>query len=399
MKQPANMHPLDARMAKNVLVKGLVLFILANLAFAACYPMQSLGKISAYNRLLPGRERLPYGEIPASAYNLNLFNLEAMFASHQIAHPAKPAGEYRIILIGDSSIWGFLLPVEQTLSTYLNHTLADLRTPDQRQVRVYNLGYPVMSVAKDLLLLSYAMQYQPDLIVWGVTLESLPYDKQLFPPLLENNGPAVQALFESYQIGANLDAKRLPTPSFWQRTLWGARRPLADLARLQLYGVLWAATGIDQDIPATYEPRMEDLPPDESFHNLAPPVLHPEDLFLEALTAGVRLAGDIPLVIFNEPTFISQGENSHIRYNFFYPRWAYDDYRSLMRALSEQNHWLYLDLWDIIPGSEFTNSAVHLSAAGSQQLALRLAEAIRAVVLGKEHSFGLPGGMNKNSEH
>ncbi len=53
-----------------------------------------------------------------------------------------------------------------------------------KHVRFYNLGYPVMSLAKDLLLLSYAQSYQPDLIVWLVTLESFPYDKQLFPPLV-----------------------------------------------------------------------------------------------------------------------------------------------------------------------------------------------------------------------
>ena len=46
-------------------------------------------------------------------------------------------------------------------------------------------------------------------------------------------------------------------PTFWDRTLIGARRPLADLLRLQLYGVLWAATGIDQDIPAKLHPAAE----------------------------------------------------------------------------------------------------------------------------------------------
>src|SRR4030067_829182 len=59
--------------------------------------------------------------------------------------------------------------------------------PDGRQARFYNLGYPVMSVMKDLLILSYAIRYQPDLILWPLTLESMPYDKQLYPPLLQNN--------------------------------------------------------------------------------------------------------------------------------------------------------------------------------------------------------------------
>jgi hypothetical protein len=86
-----------------------------------------------------------------------------------------------VLLIGDSSTWGFLLPPGQTLAAHLN--AAGLRHPDGRKVRVYNLGYPVMSLAKDLLILSRAAnRYEPDLIVWPLTLESFPYDKQLFPP-------------------------------------------------------------------------------------------------------------------------------------------------------------------------------------------------------------------------
>jgi hypothetical protein len=38
------------------------------------------------------------------------------------------------------------------------------------------------------------MRYQPDLIVWPITLESFPYDKQLFPPLLLNNPGPVKKL-------------------------------------------------------------------------------------------------------------------------------------------------------------------------------------------------------------
>ena len=102
---------------RNVILKALVLFILANLIFAISYPMTALGRISAYNHLFPGRQRLPYGDNPGKAYNLSLFNLEAMFASHEIAANDKPAGEYRIILIGDSATWGFLQPVENTLSS------------------------------------------------------------------------------------------------------------------------------------------------------------------------------------------------------------------------------------------------------------------------------------------
>ena len=79
------------------------------------------------------------------------------------------------------------------------------------------------------------------------------------------------------------------------------------------------------------------------------------------------------MLLVNEPMLISSGANSDIRYNFFYPRWAYDDYREMMSSLSQQNGWTYVDLWNIVPANEFTNSAIHLTPAGENMLAENLA--------------------------
>ncbi len=364
----------DARHTRNVLIKALLLFLAANLVFGALRPQVALGRISAYNHLFPGRQRFPYGENPERAYNLNLFNLEAMFASHELAGAPKSPQEYRILLIGDSSAWGFLLPAEQTLAAYLNS--AQLMLPDGRQVRVYNLGYPVMSLTKDLLILSRAMQYEPDCILWLLTLESFPYDKQLYPPLLQNNPDAVRELIYLHDLNLNPYDSALKSPSVWDETIIGQRRSLADLFRLQLYGVMWAATGIDQDIPATYTPRQEDLSEDLSFHNLNPPHLAEGDLAVDVLEAGLSLAGETPVLVINEPMFISQGRNSDLHYNFFYPRWAYDDYRRILQNLSEAHGWHYLDTWDDVPSTEFTNSAVHMTSTGVDLLAQQLGRAI-----------------------
>jgi hypothetical protein len=361
------------------LTKGLLLFIAANLIFALLYPMPALGSVSVYNHLFPGRDRLPYGDNPSRAYNLSLFNLNAMFASHELNAGPKPADEYRVILIGDSSTWGFLLPPGQTLSANLN--AAGYRLPDGRQVRAYNLGYPVMSLAKDLLILSYAMRYQPDLIVWPLTLESFPYDKQLFPPLLQNNPEPVRQLIRAYDLHLNADDPNFVQDYFWDKTIVGQRRGLADLLRLQFYGMLWAATGVDQDIPATYTPRAEDLPADLSFHNLNPPHLESSDLAFDILQAGVKIAHNTPVLFINEPMFVSHGQNSDIRYNYFYPRWAYDDYRQLIAAESQSNGWRYLDLWDSVANTEFTNSAVHLTPKGSAIFAGKVGEAVLKVAI------------------
>ena len=362
------------RFAGRVILKALMLFLLLNFVFAIWYPLPTLAKFSAYNVLFPGRQRLPYGDNPSKAYNLSLYNLDAMFASHELAGRVKPDDEFRVLVIGDSASWGFLLEPDQTLAAYITDSGAML--PDGRRVRAYNLGYPVMSLTKDLLILERAMQYEPDMIVWPLTLESFPYDKQLFPPLLQNNPRAVRELIQTHDLSLDTKDANFEELSWWKRTIVGGRRQLADLLRLQLYGVLWAATGIDQDIPETYTLRQEDLEADRGFHNLQPPHLQASDLALEILSAGVRLAGDTPVLLVNEPMFISQGQNSDIRYNFYYPRWAYDDYRRIMSEESQRKNWQYLDLWNAVPGSEFTNSAVHMTPDGTRLYASQVLRAI-----------------------
>ncbi len=361
------------RFVRNVLAKTLVLLLAANLLFALINPMPSLGKITLYNWLFPGRERLPFGEDPGDAYNLSLFSLDAMFASLTVNQPKAP-GEFRVLVVGDSSVWGILLKPDQTLAGQIN--AAGYKTPDGHQVQAYNLGYPTLSLTKDLLVLDWARRYQPDMIIWLVTLEAFPSDQQLSSPILQNNPQAVRRLIQTYPLNLNPNDPALVDPSFWQLTLFGQSRNLADMLRLQVYGALWAATGIDQYYPETYTPRANDLPADPTFDGLQPPHLAKDALAFDVLEAGMSIYKDIPVLLVNEPMFLSNGANSNIRYNFYYPRWAYDDYRQLLSTEAAQNQWQYLDLWNVISPADFTNSAIHLDPPGEGQLAGMIGQAM-----------------------
>jgi hypothetical protein len=361
-----------------VILKGLLLFLVVDLLVAPLLPLNTLGRISAYNHIFPGRARLPYGENPDQAYNFSLYNLEAMFASHELSAGRKPANEYRVLLIGDSSVWGYLLKPEETLSADIN--AAQLKLDDGRSVRVYNLGYPTLSVTKDLLILQHAMPYQPDMVLWLLTLESLPVEKQLESPILQNNATNVKNLIKTYSLNLNPNDPRLVDPHYWSTTLIGERRPLADLIRLQLYGVMWAATGVDQYYPATHEPPQADLSDDQSFQGLQPPQLLPRDLSLDVLSAVSKIPGNVPILFVNEPIYLSRGQNSDIRYNFFYPRWAYDQYRQIFNELCLKNTWLCLDEWNLVSSSEFTNSAIHMTPNATRLLASKIENAILSQV-------------------
>jgi len=355
----------NGKFLRNVVIKGLILFLIVNLAFSGIQPAW-LGKVSLYNRIFPGRERFPFGEDPAQAYNLSLFNLDAMFASHVISAGAKPESEYRIVIIGDSSTWGTLLRPEETLAGLLDAAKMNLCG---KTVRVYNLGYPTISLTKDLMVLDYAMRYQPDLILWPLTLEAFPADKQLSSPIVANNADRVDSLIGKYHLSFDPQDPALVRPEFFDRTIIGQRRPLADLFRLQMYGVLWAATRIDQTYPADYTPAQLDYDTDVTFHGMEPPALDESKLAFELLNAGVQAAGNTPVIFINEPILMSNGKNSDLRYDFFYPRWAYDQYRQEMDTMAKANGWNYLDLWNLVPMDQFTNSAIHLTPAGEALMA------------------------------
>jgi hypothetical protein len=352
-----------------IIIKATLLFVLFNFVFIFTHNI-SFGKLSLYNSVFPGRERFPFGETRES-YNLSLFDLDAMFASHVLAGRTKTPDEYRVFLIGDSSVWGTLLTPKQTLVGQLNASpiLACGKT-----VRAYNLGYPTISLTKDLMILDQAKGYQPDMIVWLTTLEAFPKDKQFESPLVANNAERIQHLITTYHLLADPNDPALIKLSKQDQTFVSQRRAVADLIRLQIDGALWASTGIDQVYPKDYERAQTGLEASPDFHGLT---TLDSALAIDVLDAGMH-AVPVPTILVNEPMLISTGLNSDVRYNFFYPRWAYDAYRTQLTELATKQTWHFLDLWNLVPASEFTNSAIHLTPSGEALLTTKIAEAIQS---------------------
>jgi hypothetical protein len=361
--------PLENVSPLRVLLKAVLLLVIAASLFVLVSP-DLLGQLSLYNHVFPGRERLPFGEDQQNAYNLSLYNLTAMFASHAIQAAPFNGDVYRVFLLGDSSVWGTLLRPEQTLAGQLNAQHLHLCG---KPARFYNFGYPTLSLTKDLMILDRSLQYRPDRILWLVTLESFAKQNQLAAPLVANNPAIVRRLISRFGLSLDTNDPAFVRTTFLARTLFGQRRNLADLVRLQLYGVMWAATGVDQVYPSGLPRAQTDLSPDPGFHGQQPPALDPGSLSFDVLEAGFTAAGDVPISLINEPILVSQGANSDIRYNFFYPRWAYDQYRTLLAQDAQQHKWSYQDLWDLVPPEHFTNTAIHLDPSAEQSLAYEVA--------------------------
>ncbi len=360
-----------------IICKSLLILFVLLVLYSLTQPVQWLGKISFYNWIFPGRERLPFGENPRIAYNFSLNNLDAMFASHKLHRAEKQDEDFRVLFIGDSSLWGTLLKPEETLPGRLDRQEMMIHGKKMK-IQTYNLAYPTLALSKDLLILNRAIQYQPDLIVWSMTMESFPFDKQLSTALVENN----LSEFLSIAQKTDLHAAWLPasiTPDRYAMTLLGQRRDLADLIRLQLYGFMWAGTGIDQNYPSEYPKPMTDLDPDAMFHGIEGP--YPDEMMeWDILSAAHRLAGPIPILIMNEPILMSHGKNSEIRYNFYYPRQAYDVWRETLLKTCKSNQWPVLDVWDVLPPSDFSNSAIHYDATGAEKIQKLLSDAMESIL-------------------
>jgi hypothetical protein len=368
-------HGVDAlRLA----VKGLVFFALLNLAYAWLDP--SLDRISIYNRLVPGKPRFPAQYIPSvnmkGRPTTYVPPIEALFNSHVISGSSKPSQEYRVYVLGDSQTWGASVSPANSLVGQLNGM--ELGSVCGRRLRFFNLAAPYPSVLKDFLILKRAQRYEPDLVVWVLTLDSFRADSSYLRLAEESPRQALTA-FKTYGLGKYVDLLAEP-PSFIQRTPLHQASRIRRWAQLQLEGVVWAATG--QDLPwqpaefaaALYEAFPSDaaLPPIDRWHGFSPPLSRSE-LAFRVLTAVQTLLGPTPVLVVVEPMFINENDTASPRYNLMYPRWAFDAFVPMLEDAVKRRGWHFLDEHDLVPASEFVDATYHLNQKGEAQLADALA--------------------------
>lgn len=347
-----------------IIARAFLFFILLNIFFIPINRHVPYGKVSIYNNIFPGRERFPFGENPDISYNLSINNFDAMFASHVVSAKINDRDTFRLFVVGDSSVWGILLEPEVTLPNLLALHFGQLCP--EKKIQVFNLGYPTLSLLKDALIIEYAQRFNPDMIIWPVTLESFPLKTQLESPIIANNFRYVKKLIQKFEFPIEIPQQN---NNIFKDTIFLHRRNLADLIRLQLYGFLWAATGIDQYYPQTYSPAQRDLDDSIEYKGFKPGELIEDDLSFEIIENIIDKYQEIPFIIINEPILISKGENANYRYNYYYPRWAYDQYRELLRFRMGEKGIQYYDFWDFIPESEFTNSSIHITADAESKFA------------------------------
>ncbi|OQY91204.1 MAG: hypothetical protein B6D38_01000 [Anaerolineae bacterium UTCFX1] len=360
-----------------VLFKAAILFFGVNILFAWVNP--PVGKLTLYNSLFPGRVRFPYEQEPQfylKGFNAPIYeDFDAMFGAHRISQKKKD-DEFRILFLGDSSTWSVSVQAEDTLAEQLNRKR--LRARDGRTIQVYNLGYPMSFLMRDLLILDKAMEYEPDMIVWFVTLSTLE-SKRAETYFILPHADRYLRLLETYSLPSLSLIEPIHEDTFFDRTIVGRRGRLRDILFVQAMGALWAATGVDNhegraanmisvsnlDVEANVE-YGKMLPEDDLSEYLSL-------LRTDIISAARAMAGNAPVVLINQPIFIASGLNSDVRYNDLYPRWVYDEYRRFLSDWTDEHELPYLDFWNALPPADFADSMFHRNRNGEKEFADMLA--------------------------
>lgn len=343
-----------------VLVKGAILFLAAEFIFFAINP--DLSQLNIYITPTMKRQRFPYHTIAPEDTALDVGDLGAMFASHIVSEPKAP-NEYRVFVLGDSAIWGAELPVNQTLTAQLNQLRLSC---GNRNVQFYNLSYPNPSATKDLMILDEAMRYQPDSIIWPLTLYTV------MPQVRTNHWVIELNPDELYKLNRRFHflSMNYPPDTAWNE-FKSQQTALFRILRYQLFAAVTTAVGADQIM--IYDPSKVTQPAltrNLNFDDMTPPTIGPKPLSLDEIGFGYQISNGVPLLLINEPMLIEKSvPNSDVQYNADYPRWIYDQYRQQLSYAAAKNNWNYLDLWNIFPPGYFSNTPLHLTPEGEIQLA------------------------------
>lgn len=364
-----------------VLGKGLVIFFILNLIIALANPPMRLF-VLFNNGIFPGYQRLPVLWTPDRHLNNSQFfersfidKIDLMLAAHVISSKPKGANEYRVLIYGDSSVWGTALFPNETLAGQLNSM--NLTTCDGKKIVSYNLGYPSNAALKDLVIMDQTRKYQPDISIWLFSMLAFTQARQIVP-FVEANPIYSRNIINKYNL--KIDTSTLPqtTQSVWEKSIIGKRQEFHLLVNLYASRIITAAIGTDD--PRTESEReiiLTDTPTKSmDFYGIVPSDNLGVKLALDTLPAADKIT-DGKIIYVNEPIYTVVPTGDQVGYNSAFPVWAYDKYRSLLADMAEKNHWQFYDYWDLLKSADnFSTSIFHLRPAAEAVLAEKMSAII-----------------------
>lgn len=302
--------------------------------------------------------------------------LDLLLRQHEVCwrEPAQPE-EIRIFAIGNSAIYGFPWPSDLSSIGFVNVAFEQQEIP----AHVFNLGLMFTYQTKEAMVLSEALRYEPDFIVYGVTLDDLahlapyPYlpvatffdaNSRTVDRLASNPPPTFEEPFRLYRDAQSKDVR--PYAS------WIEFREMGTFARLAVEQTAKALRkkmfpDFREKIPkirrGSRRYRCRDVLPsfEEKYANWR------EWSMLEYL-AQLRTETGVEVLVVNWPV---AHEPRGACYNARYPTAAFDEYVDWMEKKAGELELDYLDLHDLLGRREFVDS-VHPTVRGQRKVAKHL---------------------------
>lgn len=311
---------------------------------------------------------------------ISVYWLEPLLRQHELCwwSPHRP-GELRVVLVGNSSVFGFPLPVEQTFAHLLNQDFATEDVP----AHVFNLAWVNTYQLKDAVIIHDALPYQPDVILYPITLAEMQHAAPIiFPSVIQffdSNASPLAALAAHPPPG-------LAEPLALYRPVLESRRPVQwSFARLQEGGTFLRTAvqghaqsvgrrlGAVQPTPpvwtagrqTTYDCSRTQADFDWQFRGW-------QSWNVLAYLEQIRSTRGVAAVVVNWPV---AHEPVGDCYNVRYPAAAFAEYNAWLRAETAARGLHYVDLHDLLPADFFLDS-LHVSAAGHRQIAEQLSRAL-----------------------
>jgi hypothetical protein len=347
--------------------------------FSACL---ALGGVAVPAAAARSRWCLPpvfeEGRRLGSLPNPGIFWLELLLRQHELCwRTSRRPGEIRVVLAGNSSVYGFPLPVKKTFGHLVNRDFAHRGVP----AHLFNLGFAATYQLKDALVIHEALRYDPDVILYPVTLAEfhhvapvlLRHVHQFFDSniaalaaLVVDLPPGLEEVLTRYRVVLEVHRSLLgwldhlkESGEFLRRVVQRHARSLAPRVNPPSAPVQSVGRQTTYDCPARMADFSQEFSGWQSWNILA---------YLEY----VRNTRGVDVMVVNWPV---AHEPVGDCYNVRYPAAAFAEYNTWLREETAARGLRYVDLHDLLPPRAFLDS-LHVGPSGHRQIADRLATAL-----------------------
>ena len=325
----------------------------------------------------------------------NLFDLDLIFRQHEVCKSSELEDSVTsVALVGNSAVFGLDVHAEESVAGLINQRWKSVNA----QLRAYNLAFVTSYLLKDVLITRKAIEYEPDMVVYGISLSDfihmapIPWPDVL-PRFFAANEPGLDRL--QFEGAAGLGELV---------SMYRERDARASWPMQQLLDMREAGSFVRLSVRHT-TPRFVDRwlldPKDGSVAEAEAPVGSFPKRGLnyqceKVLEQFASKFGDT-WQTWNVFAYLEQLEREHgieiavfdlpIQhhpkgdcYNARYPARSVLEYRQWIRAESYQRGIALWDFHDLLPASQFQDT-IHPTAEGNRMIAATLAKRIRAASL------------------